>query len=137
MELRLRQLRAGEPDWELLWLAVTAAAAAGAVAWLSLNLPWPQCNWRAILGIPCATCGSTRALLALAHGQFFEAWRWNPLATVALCAVAVFDVYALVVLSTRAKRLRVTFRNAAQLRALLALLAAAGLLNWLYLLRHV
>jgi len=133
MHWEWRRLHAGEADHELIWLFVTMAAAIGGLAWLRLGLPWPECGFHALFGIPCLTCGSTRALLALAHWNFPLAWHFNPLATIAMCGIALFDVYALAVLATRSMRLRIKLpRN-----LVLPLLLTAALLNWVHLLRHL
>jgi hypothetical protein len=132
MRFRWRALQPNEPDHELIWLAVTSVTALGALGWLWLKLPWPQCYFHALFGIPCLTCGSTRAMLALAHGSFRAAWEFNPLATLTLCGIALYDVYALAALLARAKRLRVAF----QPQLVRWLLVTAALLNWFYLLRH-
>ena len=132
MRVYWRRLRPGELDHELVWLAVTVAGAAVGAAWLAMHLPWPRCNFRALFGIPCVTCGSTRSALALLHGDFAGAWNWNPLATLAMLAVLLFDVYALGVLVGRAPRLRIDAGRAKW--PLVAIIAAAGAANWLYLL---
>lgn len=47
----------------------------------------PPCPMKALLGIPCATCGFTRMSMALAQGHWGEAWHWHPVAfTLALLA---------------------------------------------------
>ena len=132
MRIYWRRLRPGELDHELLWLLVTTAAAALGAAWLALHLPWPRCNFRALFGVPCFTCGSTRSAIALLHGDLSAAWMWNPLATIAMLAIGVFDIYALGVLLTRAPRLRVDLRGAKWPLAATAALAAGA--NWIYLL---
>jgi hypothetical protein len=38
-----------------------------------------ECPFRAVAGIPCATCGMTHAFVHLAHGHLVEALRWSPL----------------------------------------------------------
>lgn len=46
------------------------------IAWLyvvGVALPLPPCPFRYFTGIPCPTCGMTRSLLALAHGDFIHA----------------------------------------------------------------
>ena len=63
--------------------------------------PWhlfriPDCLFRSIVGIPCPTCGMTRSSFALAHLDFFEAFRWNPLFMV---SVLGFTGYAAIVLT--------------------------------------
>jgi hypothetical protein len=132
----LRQLRPDELDHELIWLAVTSLGAAALAFWLWLHLPLPQCNFRALLGIPCLTCGSTRAAAAFFHGEFSRAWFVSPLATIGFCAIAAFDAYAIAVLFSGAPRLRITFGGRNERRIFAGLLAAAALLNWIYLLRH-
>jgi hypothetical protein len=132
MRVIWRRLRPGELDHELLWLAVTVTSAALGAAWLALQLPWPRCSFRELLGIPCVTCGSTRSAIALLHGDVSAAWAWNPLALVAMLAIALFDIYALGVLVSRAPRLRVSFGRM-KWPLLIVVFAAAGL-NWIYLL---
>src|SRR5687767_14071360 len=56
-----------------------------------LNITIPKCSFKNLTGLPCATCGSTRALRALSHGQLSEAFWWNPAATLAvLGGIAAF-----------------------------------------------
>ena len=136
MRWQLRQLRPGEVDHELIWLAVSAMGAATLVTWLWLHLPVPQCRFRALLGIPCLTCGSTRAATAFLHGDFLQAWFVSPLATITFGLIAAFDAYAIAVLCSGAPRLRIIFKSRSQLRMFACLLAMAALLNWVYLLRH-
>ena len=132
MRVYWRRLQARELDHELLWLAVTVTSAALGAAWFALQLPWPRCNFRALFGIPCFTCGATRSAVALLSGDVSAAWFWNPLAVVAMLAIALFDLYALGVLVSRAPRLRVSF---GRLKWPLLVLGFAAIgLNWIYLL---
>jgi hypothetical protein len=136
MRLLWRRLSANEPDHELIWLAVSVVVLAGGATWLALSLPWPQCPFLAITGLPCVTCGATRSTIAFLHGDFLSALRWNPLAFVALSGLIAFDLYAAIVLVGRMPRLRtvgwsVGEKNAVRIAAI-SLLA----LNWIYLLAH-
>ncbi len=133
MRFELRRLHAGELDHELIWLAVTITSAALLIAWLKIGLPLPQCTFHTLLGIPCATCGSTHAALAFSHGDFSGAWRFNPLATLGYFAIAIYDVYALLVLVRRTPRLRLVVSR----QYVVPLISGAIFLNWLYLLRNV
>jgi hypothetical protein len=80
--------RAG-PDDRSLALVLALGAAAGL-----LLVPFapvlarlaPGCPFHALTGVPCPGCGTTRALVALAHGDFAGALAFNPLATAALLA---------------------------------------------------
>jgi hypothetical protein len=136
MRLVWRRLPPGGSDHELLWLVVSLAGAGAGTLWLGFGLPWPQCPFLAMTGFPCLTCGATRCAVNLSHGSFLQGFWWNPLACVALCGVALFDLYAAVVLLARLPRLRLvdwtrTEKHAARI-GVIALIAA----NWIYLLAH-
>lgn len=43
------------------------------------TIPLPEsCTARLFLGIHCPGCGLTRALISISHGQFTDAWKFNP-----------------------------------------------------------
>ena len=136
MRLQWRRLRPGELDAELIWLCVTVASAAIGLMWLAWQLPLPRCTFRAITGLPCVTCGATRGAVALLHGDLLAAFWLNPLAFLAMAAVALFDLYASAVLLTRAPRLRISFPARGARPILVAISCGALVLNWLYLLRQ-
>src|ERR1700730_11286981 len=121
---------------ELVWLAVSAAALVAGVVWLGLGLPTLRCPFLAVTGYPCLTCGATRCTIALLHGNLSLAWSWNPLAFVALCGVAVFDLYAVVVLLGRTPRIRVIDWTRAEKNAVRIAVVALIAVNWIYLLAH-
>jgi hypothetical protein len=131
-----RRLSPGEFDHELVWLAVSIAAIAGGAVWLGLGLPWPRCPFLTVTGFPCLTCGATRCTLALVQGNFALAWGWNPLAMLALSGIAVFDLYAAVVLLSRSARLRLVDWTPAEKKAARIVVIAAIAMNWIYLLTH-
>ncbi len=134
MQLIWRQTVTRQSDPELLWLGVSCATFLSIATWLALRLPRPQCAFHAITGLPCVTCGATRAALQFFHGHFGAAFAYNPLAFVTYCGLILFNLYAAVVWLTGAPRLRVTDFSFEQKRlirgAIIALLAA----NWAYLL---
>src|SRR6476659_11367445 len=101
MRLVWRKIPPAAFNQELVWLVVSVAAALGGAIWLRLGFPTLRCPFLAVTGYPCLTCGATRCGIAFFQGNFSMAWFWNPLALVALCGVAVFDVYAIIVLTMR------------------------------------
>ncbi len=134
MEYCRRRLAPQELDHELLWLLVSLGAFLGLGLWLSARLPTPQCAFHSLTGLPCPTCGATRAAWQFLHGHFAASFRFNPLAFLAYCGIVVFDLYALVALLLRAPRLRLihfTPNERIFFRSLAVALIAA---NWLYLL---
>jgi hypothetical protein len=136
MRLVWRRSPPEEFNHELVWLLVSVAAAAGGAIWLSLGFPTLRCPFLAITGYPCLTCGATRCAIALGHGDFFGAWLWNPLALVALCGVVLFDLYAAIVLLTRAARPRLVDWMSAEKNALRIGAVALIAVNWIFLLAH-
>ena len=131
-----RRMPAAGFDHELVGLAVSLAALAGGMAWTLVGLGWPQCPFLAMTGWPCMTCGATRATVAFLQGNFLQAFSWNPLVAFALGGVVAFDVYAVVVLLTRAPRLRTIDWTRINRNIVWIVLASAVLLNWIYLLAH-
>ena len=106
--------------------------AALAVAVLHLDrLPILVCVFRAATGIPCLTCGATRALAELATGDVAGALAMNPLATLGAFALVPWGLGDLALLTRgRALSLEVTPSGA---RALRVLAVAAVAANWAYL----
>jgi hypothetical protein len=105
--IRWRALAAGETDHELVWGWVLPACALMA-GWLHLthSLDAFQCWLKVATGVPCPTCGATRAFVALLGGNLLEAWRLNPLVPFGSMAGTVYVPYALVVSSLKRDRLR-------------------------------
>jgi len=46
--------------------------------------PLPPCRFKTLTGYSCPTCGMTRSFQALAHGEFLESFRYNPMGPVFL-----------------------------------------------------
>lgn len=51
------------------------------------------CPLKRLTGIPCPTCGATRAVLTLVQGQFVGALQINPLVIFVLCTLPVLLRY--------------------------------------------
>jgi hypothetical protein len=66
-----------------LWGVVAVCSVLLRPFWLEVAPFVPPCPFRALTGIPCPTCGTTHAGLALLHGHLGAALTANPLATVA------------------------------------------------------
>ena len=130
-----RRMPSGGFDHELVWLAVSVATLAGGAAWVALGLVW-RCPFLTVTGWPCLTCGTTRATIAFLHGNFPLAMSWNPLAFFAVCGVALFDLYALVVLVGRRPRLRIVDWTRTEKNVLRIAIVCALVLNWIYLIAH-
>ena len=78
-----RKPKREEQQLALLWGVVAVCSLLLRPFWLVLAPFVPACPFRAITGIPCPTCGTTHAALALLNGRFGDAFSANPLATLA------------------------------------------------------
>ena len=128
-----RRLERAEPDHELIWSSVTAVSAAIGALWLTrLGLPPVICPFRALTGLPCLTCGATRAFAALLAGDVAGSLRSNPMVLAGAGVASVYVPYALTVTSIGLPRLRVRLdaREQTAARWLVALAFAA---LWMYL----
>ena len=128
--LHVQPRRAG---WPILPLVAGAFGAGGLlVAWLHLDrLPVTLCLFKATTGIPCMTCGTTRALGRLGAFDPLGAFVVNPLATAVFLGLAVYAAVDLI-LWTRGTRLELGLTRA-QKAWLLGLGLALLFLNWAYL----
>ena len=134
MNLRWRPPIPGGSDPELIWGTILLLAAVLGGSWLSLGLPTPLCPLHALGGIPCPTCGSTRAAGALLHGDVNIAFSYNPLMSAVFLGATLYVLYAAVVIIGRLPRLRLESLSPTEalvIRVLAILLIAT---NWLYLL---
>lgn len=134
MKIQRRPIIPGSRDPELIWGSILLLAALLATAWLFSGIATPRCLLHAATGIPCPTCGMTRATWHLLHGEIGSAFLLNPLTTAALLGAALYVCYAAVVVIGRLPRLRLEALTKAE--ANLVRIAAIGLLtaNWIYLL---
>lgn len=89
----------------------------------------PACTFRAVVGLPCPTCGATRAGLALARGEWLTALAHNPLFVVGLGVLSIWSLLS-VLKKLRGKTMSCETQSWPWLRRVVI---GAILLNWLYL----
>jgi hypothetical protein len=108
------------------------ALGGAAVGLLGLDrLPFTVCLFKSLTGLPCPTCGSTRAVGRLVHVDLAGAIAMNPLATVVIAIVALWSFCDFWLL-TRGRALDVEVgRPLGRIVRVLALAAVGA--NWLYL----
>ncbi|WP_286528671.1 DUF2752 domain-containing protein [Duncaniella freteri] len=78
----------------LLVLAITAALAAGTAYYLiepSSGL-YPRCMFHQLTGLYCPGCGSQRAIHAMLHGNWSQAWSYNAILPFEIVFIAMIAV---------------------------------------------
>lgn len=115
-----------------LVFAGAGVVAGAAVLLLRLDrLPFVFCTFKQLTGLPCPTCGGTRALGRLAALDLQGAFAMNPLAVTLAGVVALWAVSDLVLLPRR-QSLRIEIRKDLAMPVRVTVLLVA-LLNWAYL----
>lgn len=114
----------------------------GGIAVAALTIPWflpvlsfsPSCVFKGLFSIPCPTCGATRSLVHLSHGEFTSALAMNPIIAIVLTVAIFFFFYSLITLMFDFRRIRFIMtereKNAGRVAAALLLL-----LQWGWLIR--
>jgi hypothetical protein len=97
-----------------------------------LPVPLPVCGLRALTGLPCPLCGSTRCILAWSHFDAVQAFRCNPLVAAACVAFGAWSVVSLLDASSGRKWAGSVMARL-QRKPWPAVLLATALVNWLYL----
>ncbi len=87
---------APERQLAFLWGGTALAGAAAAPFARTLAAGAPACLFHTLTGVPCPTCGATRALLALARLDVPAALLWNPLVTLVIVVFVAGGLVALV-----------------------------------------
>jgi phosphatidylserine synthase len=115
---------------EAVWLVASLSVVA-ALLLLAYAFQITICPLKRFTGVPCPTCGSTRAVFRALHGDFSGAWAMQPLVMTLICVAGSLALAAW--LSPRVKRLlAAAWRN--PLTWVLAALAVAS--NWAYVIIH-
>ncbi|MFL5262503.1 MAG: DUF2752 domain-containing protein [Anaeromyxobacteraceae bacterium] len=110
--------------------AAIAALSFGAARFLPLlDLPY-ACPFRALTGLPCATCGMTHAFVHLAHGEAALAFQASPAGALLAALAWAFAAAAALRLAAGLSWPSPSPRAA---RALALAGAAALLANWAFL----
>ena len=134
MRLEWRTTAQAGPALGLLFGSLLVFGGVAAATWLALGLPMPVCKLRALTGVPCPTCGSTRLTESLLRGDLVGAFLANPFVFAVLAAIASWFVGSAVVrlfkLPIPALRLQAYERRLFYVAVVVALLASWAWVIW-------
>ncbi len=100
------------------------------LALVTFNLPSWQCPIRASLGIPCPGCGLSRAMVAIAHGDWQKAMTIHAFAPIAVTVLVALLVAAFLPESARIQ-LRNRLEKIERRSRIATLLLSASVIYWL------
>lgn len=108
--------------------------------WVFLSTALPQdestvCLFKNATGVPCPSCGSTRALISLANGDLAQAIQWNPIGLIIALVLIVAPCWIAYDLTTKQRTLLTAFERVEHLLrkkwiAMPAILAIV--INWMW-----
>jgi len=129
--MELRWAERGHVDHELIWGSI-ALLGIVAAAVVPVDLIGLRCPFLALTGLPCPTCGGTRAMAAMSHLRFADGFRLNPLVAAGWVCGVLFVPYAAVVCLAGRRRLRVTDVTDRQRRVIALVVLGLVLGNWAF-----
>jgi hypothetical protein len=135
MRISLKRKSPSEIEFGIIYGAI-AVMAMVAARYLPIMDMAPACAFKAFTGIPCPTCGTTRSLTHLAHGDIAGSLILNPLFSLAMqtALILFFACLARLPFTRSGITLNHTRNEGTFLRAGMAGLFLA---NWIYLIFFV
>jgi hypothetical protein len=131
MRLLLKKRAPDQIEFGIIYggIALVVLGAGGLLPILSVA---PDCVFKVLTGIPCLTCGSTRSVVHLSHGDILSAFALNPLTTLCMISAILYLIYSLMSAAFNLPRISLlltnTESNMIRAGALMLLLA-----QWTYL----
>jgi hypothetical protein len=131
MRLFLEKKASNQIEFGVIY-GVIALLMLGAAWWPPLLSLAPGCVFQGLTGVPCPTCGSTRSLVHLSHGDIVSAFSMNPLVTLAMIAAVVYFLFSLIILAFDLPRITciLTDKEKSVMRAAVLIILLA---QWAYL----
>ena len=110
MHLYLKKKEPGQIEFGIIYGGI-ALLMLGAGRMLPVLSFAPACVFRGLTGIPCPTCGSTRSLVHLSHGDVLSALSLNPLTTLSLIAAIVYLFLSIMSMAFDLPRINILFTD--------------------------
>lgn len=131
MRISLRCKSPGEIEFGIIYGSI-AIMALVAARYLPITDMVPSCAFKAFTGIPCPTCGTTRSLMHLAHGDIAGSLILNPLFSLVMVTALFLFFARLACLPVNRSRITLTHTRP-EGTLLRAGMAGIFLANWIYL----
>jgi hypothetical protein len=108
--------------------------------WLLTSYDSPEagpdvCMFKHIAGIPCPSCGSTRSIIAFAHGDFGNALYYNPLGLISLSIMILAPLWIAYDVALKKDSLFITYNRIETVlknRWVASVAITLVLINWMW-----
>jgi len=93
------------------------------------------CLFKRITHVPCPSCGSTRSVLSLLHGDISGALYWNPIGLILLAILVISPIWVLYDVVCQKETLFIWFiktENFLKRKWIAILLITIVVLNWIW-----
>jgi len=131
MRISLKQRTPGQIEFGVIYGGIGLLALL-AGRFLPIMGLLPACIFKGLTGLPCPTCGSTRSVVHLSHGDVSASLFTNPLTASVFIAAALFFGYSVVTLLFPIPRLVLSLSEREKTWSR-GIAAALVLTNWIYL----
>jgi hypothetical protein len=129
MQVIFNKRHPGQTEFGIIYGSIAFLALLAARLGLIASMA-PSCAFKGLLGVPCPTCGSTRAVVHLSHGEIASALTMNPVITFVIVFSVLFFFYSLIALMFDLRKIGFIMtereKNTVRITAMLLLLAQWG-----------
>ena len=133
MKINRHTLHKGELNHELLWSILGIVSALILMLWVRfLKIPDTGCVFHNLTGYPCLSCGFTRSILSMMHGNLLHAISMNPLCVAVAGLWLLYIPYGLLAHFAVIPRIRFTLSARDMFVVRIAVVLTAGVV-WAWL----
>ena len=131
MRIRLKERQPHAVEFGIIYGGIVVLALT-ALRFTPVAQLLPGCVFKGLTSFPCPTCGATRAMLLLAHGEAFASLSVNPLVSLTGMAACLVFFYSLPAYLLQLPRLSLELTAREHIIVRIAAVVLV-LMNWSYL----
>ncbi|MDA1045206.1 MAG: DUF2752 domain-containing protein [Verrucomicrobia bacterium] len=128
-----KSAQTGSPELLVGLIAIPLTFCGAAISILMSEALGRVCSLKTVFGLPCPTCGSTRAFHLLLNGDIGTAFATQPLVVTGSALACAYFIYSFGVIFLKWPRLRISDARRRLSNRKIVMLSAILVMNWIYL----